>query len=893
MTASERNLNNRENLRHLLLTFSDLDVNRLLEELNTSRQGLSKSTVATKQLLHGPNEIPAEKKESVWRRLFDAFATPFNAVLAILAVISLFTDILLVPPAEKDPSGVIIISIMILVSGAIRFTQEQRADEAARRLKAMVKLTTLVEREAEGKKEIPTEELVPGDIVHLAAGDIIPADVRVIQTRDFFVDQAVLTGESEPVEKVADGPPGNGTPTRNPLERRNLAFMGTNVVSGSAVAVVLATGVNTYFGSLARAVAQKKAVTAFEKGVASVSWLLIRFMASMVPVVFFLNGLTKGNWLDALLFSLSVAVGLTPEMLPMIVTANLGKGAVAMSRKKVIVKRLASIQNFGSMDVLCTDKTGTITENRIVLEMYLDIHGNEDLRVLRHAYMNSYFQTGLKNVVDRAILARAGEEFSWIQENYVKVDEIPFDFSRRRMSVVVKDKTGKTQLITKGAVEEMLSCCSHIEYHGEALPLTPELKKEALDMSCRLSSKGLRVIAVAQKTNPPVEGLFSVKDECDMVLIGFLAFLDPPKEDARETLAALKELGITPKILTGDNEIVTRAIVAQVGLPAEGILLGTDVEAMGEETLKKAAEKTTVFARLTPEQKARVVSALRANGHIVGFLGDGINDAPAMHAADVAISVDNAVDIARETADLILLEKDLKVLENGVLEGRQTYGNIIKYIKITASSNFGNVLSVLAASSFLPFLPMLPLQLLFLNLTYDLCMTTMPWDRTDREFLRRPRRWEASGIGKFMLWLGPISSIFDITTYVAMFMFICPAFFGGPYFKLPEELRAGFATLFQSGWFVESLWTQTLVVHALRSEKIPFLQSRPAPPLLLATTLAVAFGTAVPYLPFRESLLMMPLPAYFYPLLVFTTTAYILLAQYVKILYVKKFGNLL
>jgi Mg2+-importing ATPase len=580
-------------------------------------------------------------------------------------------------------------------------------------------------------------------------------------------------------------------------------------------------------------------------------------------------------------------------MLPMIVTAGLAKGAVFMARKKVIVKNLSAMQNFGTMDVLCADKTGTLTRDEIVLEFYMDVHGRETPRVLRHAYINSYFQTGLRNALDRAILAHAGEEFAWIQQNYEKVDEIPFDFTRKRMSVVVRDRNGKTQLVTKGAVEEILTICSYVDEGDRVVPLTPQLEQEILTTVREFNAKGLRVLAVAQKTDPPAEGQFSVADERDMVLLGFLAFLDPPKETAADAIRALQEHGIALKILTGDNDAVARAIADKVGLETRGLLLGSDVDAMDDATLQRAVEAATIFAKLSPEQKARIVQALRRNGHIVGFLGDGVNDAPAIHAADVGISVMNAVDIAKETADIILLEHDLRVLVDGVVEGRRTIGNITKYIRITASSNFGNVFSVLTASWALPFLPMRPLQLLFLSLTYDLAMTTIPWDRMDPEYLRRPRKWDAQILSRYMLWFGPISSIFDITTYALMFFLIAPAMLGGTYGTLPASLRSAFESVFQSGWFIESLWTQTLVVHMLRTERIPFLQSLPSWPPLLATSLAVAVGTVVPYTWLGARLGMTPLPGYFFPWLMTTVVAYLLLAQAAKRRFIRRYGGLL
>ena len=873
-----------------LLLAGRLGTDALLKKYNTALTGYDEDTAEARRERYGSNEISHEKPEPLYKRLFEAFVNPFTVVLFVLAAISFFTDIFLAPPGEKNPSTVIIICTMVIVSGVLRFTQETRSNHSAEKLKDMVHTTATVARGEEGKKEVPLSELVPGDIIYLAAGDMLPADVRVLSCKDLFVSQASLTGESEPIEKY-DRPA--VIETKNPLELPNLAFMGSNVVSGSAACIVLATGNCTCFGSTAKAITGKQVVTNFEKGINSVSWLLIRFMMCMVPVVLFVNGFTKGNWFQAFLFALSVAVGLTPEMLPMIVTTNLAKGAVAMAKKETIVKHLNSMQNFGAMDVLCTDKTGTITQDRVVLEYYLDIHGKEDDRILRHAFLNSAYQTGLKNLMDVAILSHArSEPYRSMRERYVKVDEIPFDFNRRRMSVVIRDRDGKTQLITKGAVEEMLSISAYTEYNGAVVPLTDAIREEILTTVNRLNDEGMRVLAVAQKTNPSVEGLFSVKDESDMVLIGYLAFLDPPKPTTAAAIRALNDYGVAVKILTGDNDAVTRCICRQVGLKVDNLLLGSDVERMDDRALAAAVEKTSVFAKLSPQQKARIVRTLRGIGHTVGFMGDGINDAAAMHEADVAISVDTAVDIAKESADIILLEKDLMVLEHGVVEGRRTFGNIMKYIKMTASSNFGNMLSVVTASAFLPFLPMQPIQILFLNLIYDISCIAIPWDNMDEDYLKVPRKWDAASIGRFMFWLGPTSSVFDITTYLVLFFVICPAAAGGAY-GAKGVSSALFVSLFHAGWFVESLWTQALVVHMIRTPKVPFLQSRASLPVLCFTSAAITFGTIVPYTPFGKILGMSPMPAAYFPWLLGVIVGYMLLANLLKTLYRMRYGELL
>ena len=863
----------------------------VLIQYDTGYDGLDPEKVEDMREEHGANAFTRQKKESLFKRLIEAFVNPFTVVLFVLAVISLATDDL--------PAAVIVLT-MVTISGLLRFVQEFRSGKAAERLTEMVETTVHVQRageeEEDGKatstrQEIPMDELVVGDIIHLAAGDMIPADVRILQAKDLFVSQASLTGESEPVEKFSAAVKGK---PKSPLELNNLAFMGSNVVSGSAQAVVLAVGDDTVYGAIAQQLQQKKPPTSFEKGVSSVSWVLIRFMLVMVPVVLFINGFTKGDWMQAFLFALSVAVGLTPEMLPMIVSANLAKGAVSMAKKRVIVKDLNAIQNFGAMDVLCTDKTGTITQDHIILEYHLDIHGNDDLRVLRHAFLNSYYQTGLKNLMDLSIIEYAKQhQMDELWTNYTKVDEIPFDFVRRRMSVVVEDKNGKTQLITKGAIEEMLAISSYAEYQGKIEPITDALRAEILETCRSYNADGMRVLGVAQKTEPSPAGAFSVADESDMVIIGYVAFLDPPKESAKDAIAALQEHGVRVKVLTGDNDAVTRTVCKQVGIPTGNILLGSDVADMTDEQLKKAVETTDVFAKLSPQQKARIVTALRGNGHTVGFLGDGINDAAAMRVADVGISVDTAVDIAKESANIILMEKDLMVLEEGVIEGRKIYANIIKYIKMTASSNFGNMFSVLVASAFLPFLPMLPLQILVLNLIYDISCITIPWDNVDPEYLKVPRKWDASSIVSFMMWIGPTSSVFDITTYALLYWHICPIVFGGPYHTLSAGAQAGFVALFHAGWFVESLWSQTLVIHMIRTPKIPFIHSRASWQLTLLTTAGIAVGTALPYTPFGSILGMQHLPAFYFPWLLATILGYMTLVTVVKKLYVRRYGELL
>ncbi|PEG26181.1 magnesium-translocating P-type ATPase [Clostridium neonatale] len=886
----ERTMKN-NNLNYIdenLLKVSRLTNEVVLENMGTSMNGFQDERVEELREIYGENKISHEKPDSALKRIFDAFVNPFTIVLFLLAIISLFTDVILVSKKDHDFTSIIIMTMMVTISGVLCFVQETRSNNSAKKLKEMVKTTVAAERN--GKKEISLEEVVPGDIIYLAAGDMIPADLRILVAKDLFVAQSALTGESEPVEKCFE-PMINEAQT--PLECTNIGFMGTNVISGTAIGVVIATGDNTYFSTMAKGITEKKVLTSFDKGVNSVSWLLIKFMMVMVPIVFFVNGFTKGDWLQAFLFALSVAVGLTPEMLPMIVTTNLAKGAVQMAKKKTVVKSLNSIQNFGAMDVLCTDKTGTLTQDKVVLEYHLDIHGNEDMRVLRHAFLNSYYQTGLKNLMDIAILEYADNaSFKVLIDQYVKVDEIPFDFNRRRMSVVIKDTSGKTQLITKGAVEEMLQISKYAEYKGNVEVLTDEIKEEILETVEKLNKEGMRVIGIAQKNNPSVQGVFSVNDECEMVLMGYLAFLDPPKESTKAAVEALKNYGVAVKILTGDNDEVTRCICRQVGIKADKILLGSDIDEMDEELLAAEVEEVSIFAKLSPNQKGRIVSVLRENGHIVGFMGDGINDALAMKKADVGISVDTAVDIAKESADIILLEKDLMVLEDGVIEGRRTFGNIIKYIKMTASSNFGNMFSVLVASIALPFLPMLPIQILILNLIYDISCISIPWDNVDKDYLQVPRKWDASSIGKFMLWIGPTSSLFDIVTYAVMFFIICPMVCHGGYNDYGVN-KTLFMAVFNAGWFVESLCSQTMVIHIIRTAKIPFINSRASGAVILSTIIAITVGIAIQYTSIGRALQMVSMPIMYFGWLIVILLCYIIVASAIKEVYKKYYGEFL
>ena len=879
-------------------------VQEVLKSLHTTLRGLDAEAVAVSRTKYGSNKVTHEKKQSLAKCLAGAFINPFTAILFCLAVVSTITDMVFPyfallgsAPEDFDPLTVVIILTMVIISGTLRFVQESRSGNAAEKLLAMITTTCTVTRREQEKIEIPMDDLVVGDIVHLAAGDMIPADVRILEAKDLFISQSSLTGESEPIEKT----PSRSVQKESITDYTNIAFMGSNVISGSAAAVVVSTGDATLFGSMASAIAGEAVETSFTKGVNAVSWVLIRFMLVMVPLVFFINGITKGDWLNAFLFGISIAVGLTPEMLPMIVTTCLAKGAVSMSKKQTIVKNLNSIQNFGAMDILCTDKTGTLTQDRVVLEYHLNVNGEDDTRVLRHAYLNSYFQTGYKNLMDVAIIHKTEEAEEAdsglldLSENYVKVDEIPFDFTRRRLTTVVQDKNGKTQMVTKGAVEEMLSICAYAECDGSVQPLTKEVRRRILKTVDELNEKGFRVLAIAQKSNPsPVES-FGVKDECDMVLIGYLAFLDPPKESTADAIRALQAHGVTTKILTGDNDKVTRTICKQVGLEVRNMLLGSDLDSMTDDALAKAAETTDVFAKLTPDQKSRVVSVLRGNGHTVGFMGDGINDAAAMKSADIGISVDTAVDVAKESADIILLEKDLMVLEQGIIEGRKTYANMIKYIKMTASSNFGNMFSVLAASALLPFLPMMSVHLIFLNLIYDLSCTAIPWDNVDEEETLSPRDWSGRTLGRFMLSFGPISSLFDIVTFLFLYYMLCPMLCGGvTYQSLTDSvMQLQYISLFQTGWFLESMWTQVLILHFLRTRKIPFVQSRPSAPVICITLAGIIAFTAITFTKGAAFFGLTHLPFWYFIFLLIVALLYMLLTTVVKAFYQKKYHELI
>ncbi|APC18922.1 magnesium-translocating P-type ATPase [Pseudomonas frederiksbergensis] len=864
-----------------------------LANVKASADGLTELDAEGRLQREGFNEVAHDKPPHAIVQFLQALNNPFIYVLLTLAGISFVTDYWLPLQAgeEVDLTKVIIIMTMVSLSSLLRFWQEHRSAKSAEALKAMVRTTaTVLRRQQMGMqpqlREVPMRELVAGDIVQLSAGDMIPADIRLIESRDLFISQAVLTGEALPVEKydtlgnvAQKSASTTAADQANLLDLPNICFMGTNVVSGTARAVVVATGPRTYFGSLAKAIVGSRVQTAFDRGVNSVSWLLIRFMLVMVPIVFLLNGFSKGDWGDALMFALAVAVGLTPEMLPMIVSANLAKGAMAMAKRKVVVKRLNAIQNFGSMDVLCTDKTGTLTQDKIILEHHVDINGRRDDSILELAWLNSHHQSGLRNLMDQAVVqfAERNPKFK-IPFAYSKIDELPFDFIRRRLSIIVKDSRDDHLLVCKGAVEEMLNISSHIHENGVVVALDEPRRKELLALANEYNEDGFRVLVVATREIPKAQSKnqYKTSDERELVIRGFLTFLDPPKETAGPAIAALRDMGVSVKVLTGDNAVVTCKICREVGLEPGTPLLGQDIEKMDESTLKLRVEERTVFAKLTPLQKSRVLKALQSNGHTVGFLGDGINDAPALRDADVGISVDSGTDIAKESADIILLEKSLMVLEEGVIKGRETFGNIMKYLNMTASSNFGNVFSVLVASAFIPFLPMLAMHLLLQNLMYDISQLALPWDKMDKEYLRKPRKWDAKNIGRFMLWIGPTSSIFDITTFALMWYVF-------------SANSVEMQTLFQSGWFIEGLLSQTLVVHMLRTQKIPFFQSTAALPVILMTGLVMVLGIYIPFSPLGTLVGLQPLPWQYFPWLVGTLLSYCVFAQLMKTFYIRRF----
>ncbi len=876
-----------QELEKSLREFSAMSADACCATLHTNVSGLEATQVAAARNAVGLNNIDLQKAPSWLTQLLRSFLFPFNAVLLVILLISFFTDVIMPDAGSRDFKTIAMLSTMILLSSLIRFWQEYRSSKAAEALRSMIRTTATVQRSGTAEVEIPIVELVPGDIVHLAAGDMIPADCRLLQSKDLFLSQSLLTGESNPIEKHSHA--ALDTATIAFIDLPNICFMGTTVASGAAVAVIVLTGTHTYLASISKSIAQSDTKTSFDKGVNSVSYLLMRYMMIMVPLVFLINGLTKGNWIEALLFAISVAVGLTPEMLPMIVSTNLARGAVGMSRKRVIVKRLSAIQNIGAMDVLCTDKTGTLTMDKIVFKRALNVYGEEDDEVLQWAYLNAYHQTGLRNMMDRSVLEH--QEILTehrIDTRFTKVDEIPFDFHRRRMSVILHQPNNKHLLVCKGAVEEMLDICTHtfdpgedrqLQIEHDTITILDDITRQRIsELSRKLNEDGLRVLLIAVREFEARELNYGVADESKLIVAGFIGFLDPAKESARESISGLQQLGVQVKVLSGDNEVVCAKICRDVGIPQHHILLGAQIEHMTDEVLSAELEQTDIMAKLSPMQKSRIIKLLQLRGHTVGYLGDGINDATALSDADVGISVDTAVDLAKESADIILLDKDLLVLRSAVEVGRITFGNIIKYIKMAASSNFGNMFSMLGASAVLPFLPMMPIQILLQNLLYDISQISIPWDTMDDEYIAVPRKWDASDISTFMLHIGPISSIFDYVTF-ALLYFVFQA-------NTPAQ-----HSLFQSGWFVEAMLSQSLIVHMIRTRKIPFVQSHASGPVLILSGLIMCITVYLPFSSFAPALSLQALPLSYFGYVAAILLSYAILTQIAKNWYTKRFGR--
>lgn len=864
--SKEKRSNSEELLRH----YACLEAEDVFKELESTADGISSKEAELRLAECGKNKITTGEKNTTFSRLKEAVVNPFNIVLLIIAVVTFLTDVVF--SDGQDYLTVIIILILVFISSAVAFVQSEKSNQAAESLAKMISNKVDVYRDQQ-LQEINLEEVVPGDVIQLASGDMLPGDVKFLFTKDTFIAQSALTGESVPVEKFAKAKVEMSSVT----DLENIGFMGSNLVSGSATAIVLTTGNNTYFGAMAKTLSGDRAKNSFERGVDSVSRLLINFMMVMIPIIFIINLFTKQDWLNALLFSVTMAVGLTPEMLPMIMTSTLAKGASNMAKESVIVKSLGAIQTFGEMDVLCTDKTGTLTEDKIVLEKYMNAQGEEDQRILKHAYLNSHFQTGLKNLIDVAVINRANaNHLDNLLQEYKLIDEIPFDFSRRRMSVALQDKEGKKQLITKGAVDEILACCSMIDLDGKVSKLSKQQRDKAYAVYEKYNEEGLRMIAVAQRNDIDEVEVFSVADETEMVLLGFIGFLDPPKESATAAVSALQEHGVRVVVLTGDSMGVAVKVCQKVGIDIHLTYEGKDVDAMNEEELAKAIEECNLFAKLSPNQKSRVVESFRTHGHTVGYMGDGINDAPPLHQADVGISVDSAVDIAKETADIILLKKDLMVLEKGVIQGRITFGNISKYLKMATSGNFGNMFSVIIASLFLPFLPMLPVHILTQNLLCDFAQIGMPFDDVDEEYIKKPKKWDPDSIRRFMIHMGPVSSLFDCICFLVLWYVI-------------KANTMEMAPIFQCGWFAFGTISQIVVIHMIRTNKIPFIQSNASLALYISSVGVIIITFLIGFTDFATALDFAKLPLVFIPWLLAIILLYCLAIQVVKYFYMKRF----
>ena len=859
---------NKRNVENIIADYAKKDINQLFLDFNTRKTGLNQIEADERLEEYGKNIIDIQNSNNLFERLKEAIINPFNIVLIVVAIITYITDVVI----AETPSyaTLVMLVIIVILSAIISFIQTEKSNNAAKKLQKMI--TNKIDVIRNGNNiEIDIEDAVPGDIVKLASGDMIPGDVRFFETKDLFIDQSQLTGESNPVEKFSY------TKNYNDIsELNNIGLMGSNVVSGSAKGIILTTGNQTYFGSMAKSLSTDKTKTSFEQNIDSISKLLIKFMIIMIPIIFVVNLYTKSNWLESLMFGITIAVGLLPEMLPVIMTSSLAKGAVMMSKKKTIIKRLSSIQTFGEMDILCTDKTGTLTEDKIILEKYLNVEGKEDKRILKHAFLNSYFQTGLKNLMDLAIINRAEkEEMAFLEGDYIKEDEIPFDFTRKRMSVVLKDQNGKRQLITKGAVEEILSICSFIEINGKVEEINKELIENARKIYEDNNNDGLRMIAVAQKNEINGIETFGIQDEKDMVLIGFVGFLDPPKESAKSAIDKLKKHGVKTVVLTGDSEGVALNVCNKLGIDTEYTLTGSKIDEMSDEELKNACEKCYLFSKLTPFQKKRIVKILQENGHTVGYMGDGINDSPPLKQSDVGISVDTAVDIAKEVADIILLEKDLNVLEEGVIGGRKTFANVIKYIKMAVSGNFGNMISVVIASIALPFLPLLPIHILIQNILNDFAQLGMPFDNVEQEYIEKPKKWDVKSIKRFMLSFGLLSTVLDILCFLVLWYV----------FKFNTIELAAY---FQCGWFMFGIISQTFVIHTIRTSKIPFIQATASKQLNISTIVIILTTMIIGFTDISEIFDLKPMPYLYLAWIFILISIYLIMAQIMKKIYIKK-----
>ena len=847
-------------------------VEDFVKENNINVNGLSSKKAQEQIEKYGLNEVSQSKPKKWYNYLFQSLFTPFNLILLGIILVLIYTDIVLTDPPNY--ANIIVITILILISTLLDFFEVYKSNKAAEKLKKLVEVKTTVYRNGKEVK-VPLKRITIGDVVRLSAGDLIPADLRIIESKDLYVVQSSLTGESDAVKKSTVSELKSENDIEDVTDLDTICFMGTNVMSGTGKGVIIKTADDTYFRKVAHTIQEGKPKTAFQKGIESISKLLIKFMLVLIPITFLINSF-KHDTLVAFTFAVAVAIGITPLLLPVILSSSLAKGAVNMSKKKTIVKKLDSIQTFGAMDVLCTDKTGTITEDRIVLEKYLDIKGEEDERILKHAFLNSFFQTGLKGNIDEAVIKRAKEKgLQELTSKYTKIDEIPFDFSRRRLSVIVTDGT-KKQMITKGAVEEILNICTMVDYKGEVSPLTSEIKQNIKKISKSLNEQGLRVVAVCQKNDIGEIKNFSVKDETKMVLMGFIGFLDPPKESAKKAIQRLNKDGIRVMVLTGDNEYVTKAICDKVNINTDKIILGNKLDKLSDAGVLRLLKKTNVFAKLSPIQKARIVRILKENGNIVGYMGDGINDAPSLNNSEVGISVDTAVDITKETADIILLEKDLDVLTDGVIEGRKTFANLLKYVKMAVSFNFGEVLSILIASIFLPFFPITPVQLLVQSLLYDIGQLSVPYDNVDREYLNKPQKWNLKNIKKFMLWMGPTSSIFDLLLFAVLW----------------NILGIREAALFQSIWFSYGVVSNLVGLHVIRTAKTPFVQSNASKAVYATSIILSIVAIIIPFTFVGQYIGLVPIPVeYIFTIIIFIPILYCLIASIVKKAYIRKNGE--